>query len=75
MVAAGIARRDGAIEAEAGGRERFVPVLGIHVDRQSHLLLVAEAGGLPRLLPGLGKYREEDGCQDGNDGNYHQQLD
>jgi len=52
----------------------FVIVLGILQNPQSNLLDVAEAGCLPGLLPGLGKDREENCCQYGDDGNHHQQL-
>src|SRR5439155_8761782 len=58
-----------------GAREALVVVLRVHQDGQPGLFGVAGAGSLVRLLPRLGKDREEDGRQDGDDRNNHQQLD
>src|SRR5262249_38260158 len=52
-----------------------VVVLGIHEVAGGDLLHVGETGRLTRLLARLGKYREKNRREDGDDGYHHQQLD
>ena len=64
------ARRPVAIIAaevvHASGREFFVIVLGVHHQTEGDLLHIRETGGLARLLPRLGKDREKNRGQDGD---------
>src|SRR5207248_273067 len=65
------ARRDeGAPVGEA-----LVPILHIHLDRHTELLLVRKTARLPGLLPRLCEHREEDGSQDSDNGYHNKQLD
>src|SRR5262249_44018174 len=53
----------------------LVVVLQIHVDACPDLFHVGETGGPARLVTRLREHREENGCQDGDNGNHHEQLD
>ena len=55
--------------------ELVVVVLGVHHDRETHLLDVAQAGGLARFLTRAGEDGEQDGRQDRDDRDDDQQLD
>ena len=52
----------------------LVIVLSVLQRRQGDLLYIGQAARLTRLLASLGKDREENCCQYGDDGNHHQQL-
>ena len=51
-----------------------IEVLGVHLPGHHDLLDIGETTGLARFLAGLGEDREEDSCQDGDNGDHHQQL-
>jgi len=54
--------------------QALVVVLGVHRCRCLNLLEVREAARLPCLLASSGEHREEDSCEDGDDGDDNQQL-
>src|SRR5579884_1679981 len=71
----GVDRRTPGELSHLTQRKHLVVVLRVHQDREHDLLLVGEARGLAGFLAGLREDREEDGCEDGYNGDDHEQLD
>ena len=62
------------IKARADAGREMPSIVLVVVERQAHVLQVRETGRLARLLPRPAEDREQDRCQDGDDGYHYEQL-
>src|SRR5439155_4619803 len=66
--------RTESCSVRAGKQETIVVVVIVHQPGERELAMVVHAGDALGLLFGLAQRRKEEAGQDGNDGDYHQQL-
>ncbi len=57
------------------GHDGFIVVLGVHQDRRAELLGIGQTRRFARSFSRLGENREQNRCEDGDNGYHHQQLD
>ena len=53
------------------GRQPVGEIVGVHPQRSNHLLAIIQAIDALRLLLPFRERREEQGCEDANDGDHH----
>jgi two-component system, sensor histidine kinase and response regulator len=64
-----------SFRVKKGGREAILRIVGIHGQGDAQLTQVIGAGDAPCLFLGIGKGREQESCEDGDDGDDDEQLD